>query len=233
MDRALGQEIKQYNQDHTALLPGWKSQDSRPTAAHGECLAICHTRLLPFPIAAGCGANQFFGEQLLSLPSHHGPYQFYLRSRQDDVQVLKETTGFLKYGINSNKHLCRGKWMEYLRTHRCVCRGEAGYLLWDWKSPSEGAPITTASKHRVPRVTEAYLNWILRQSHGPDAHLRRRDLLNKQQHVRCVKSDSKHWQVLPYLEYYRILLCRHCRQGSHFLTRRQFIKHTQHNPGFV
>lgn len=67
-DRALGREVKQYKQDHMALLPGSKSQDSHPGVAHSKCPASCHTQFLPFLAAAGYGADQFFGGRVVLLP---------------------------------------------------------------------------------------------------------------------------------------------------------------------
>lgn len=57
-------------------------------------------------------------------------------------------------------------------------------------------------------VMEAYLDRILRQSHGPNAYLRRRNLLNKGQNMRCVEANYQEWRILPSSEYYIMPLYR-------------------------
>lgn len=78
--------------------------------------------------------------------------------------------------------------------YRCVWRGEGGDLLCTRRAP-DSTHVPMCSGNEAPtecgrRVREAYLNRILCQSHGPNAYLRRRNLPNEGQHVRCVKSAT-------------------------------------------
>lgn len=81
---------------------------------------------------------------------------------------------------------------------------------------------------------EAYLDRILRQSHGPNAYLRRRHLLNKGQHMRCLMSETTRNDKFFLTQDSTYATSQMLNRKIHLIDLETVFKTLcPHNPGFV
>ena len=123
--------------------------------------------------------------------SYHTPDGVVFSSRnQSDMSIMT----LIKTSVCTQTH-------RHTHTHThththvwmlgCASQSKGG-ICCSWGEPLRWGSYNYFSAHRALRGTEAYLDRILCQSHGPDAYLRRRNLLKntRRKHVRCVESQA-------------------------------------------